>query len=231
MAGLSKRLAAVAGHVPQGAVVADIGTDHAYLAIHLIGEGRASRVVAGDVNRGPYEAAQANVRSRGLEQSIDLRIGDGLKVLKPGEVDVVVLAGLGGCTICNILDDGRPVLERLKRLVIQPMRDIALVRRWLLENGWRIADEEMVCEDGHYYVVIVAEPGAEIIKDDFLLEVGPRLLEKRDPVLHDFLVQRLSEIRAVLEEITKARGDGVGCKAGRLRQKAEKIKEVLEQWK
>lgn len=231
MAGLSKRLAAVAGHVPPGAVVADIGTDHAYLAIYLIETGSAEWVVAGDVNRGPYEAALANIRSRGLQHSIDLRIGEGLRVLRPGEVDVVVLAGLGGRTICNILGEGRPVLERLKRLVLQPMRDLAMVRGWLLENGWRLVDEEMVREDGHYYVIMVAEPGTEIIKDDFLLEVGPRLLEKRDPVLREFLTQRLTTINTVLQEIKNAMDDGVRYKAGRLCREAEKIREVLEQWR
>ncbi|TYO97311.1 tRNA (adenine(22)-N(1))-methyltransferase [Desulfallas thermosapovorans] len=227
---LSKRLAAVARHVPVGAAVADIGTDHAYLPVYLVRQGISARVVAGDINYGPFEGALLTVRDSGLEKYIDLRMGDGLQILKPGEVNVLVVAGMGGKTVCDIFEQGRSVLQQVRRLIIQPMRDIPEVRRWLTGNGWRLVDEDMVTEDGHYYVIIVAEPGMERPADSFVLEVGPRLLEKKDPVLKEFLKRRIIEINTILQEIKRARSVGANNRAKVLRQEARKIREVLESW-
>lgn len=227
---LSERLAAVARQVPAGAVVADIGTDHAYLPVYLVRRGIAPRAVAGDVHRKPYEAALATVRACELEDRIDVRLGDGLQVLAPGEADVVVLAGMGGKTVCSILTAGRSVLAKVQRLIIQPMRDISLVRRWLLANGWRLADEDMAREGGHYYFIMAAEPGQEKVKDAFWLELGPRLLEKRHELLHDYLLKRLREIDTVLAEIKRAQSAVALEKAALLKQEAEKIREVFSKW-
>ncbi len=227
---LSKRLAAVARHVPAGAAVADIGTDHAYLPVYLVQKGISPRVVAGDINRGPFDAARLTVQASGLEKCIDLRMGDGLNILKPGEVSVLVVAGMGGKTVCAIFDQGQAVLQFVRRLVIQPMRDIPMVRRWLAGHGWRIVDEDMVVEDGHYYVVIVAEPGLEIIEDSFALKVGPRLLEKKDIVLREFLNRRIVEIKSILTEITRAQSPAASNRAQLLRQEAIEIEEVLTKW-
>ncbi len=227
---LAKRLAAVARHVPPGAAVADIGTDHAYLPLYLVRKGIACRVIAGEVNPGPYEAARSAVRAGRVANRIDLRMGDGLQVVAPGEVDVVVVAGMGGRTITDILSAGRLVLARVRRLILQPMGDLAEVRRWLVDNGWRLADEEMVCEQGRYYVIIVAEPGREKVEDEFLLEVGPRLLEKRDATLQSYLRRRLNHINAVLAQMERARRPGWQEKRAGFALEAARIREVLENW-
>lgn len=227
---LSARLACVARYVPTGSVVADIGTDHAYLPVYLSRKGIASRVVAGEVSRGPYGTALEAVRRAGLDSQIEVRLGDGLQVISPGEVNVVVLAGMGGRTICRILTSGRPVLEGLERLILQPMRDAALVRRWLVENGWQMIDEDMVYEDNHFYVVIVARPGREQITDSVVFALGPRLLENRSAVFRRFLLKRQADIGAVLSELQTARGTRVLEKSFRLQREADKIEEVLNNW-
>jgi len=227
---LSKRLAAVAQHVPSGAAVADIGTDHAYLPVYLVRHGISTLVVAADINRKPFESARLTVQNSGLEKYIDLRLGDGLKILEPGEVSVLVVAGMGGKTICAILDQGRAVLRQVQRLVIQPMRDIPMVRCWLANHGWRLVDENMVAEDGHYYVIIAAEPGLEEVSDQFAINVGPCLLKKKDPVLKVFLVRRLVEIKSILTEITRAQSEIASDRAQLLRKESMEIEEVLARW-
>lgn len=224
---LSKRLAAVARHIPKDAVIADIGTDHAYLPVYLIQQGRVQKALAGEVTLGPYHAAQETVRSCKLEQKIDVRLGNGLGVLQPGEADVAVLAGMGGKTIINILMAGHEVLKDLKRLIVQPMRDVAAVRRWLVRNGWCFVDEEMVYEDGHYYVIIASEKGTEKIVDEFIFEVGPRLLDKQDDTLVDYLKKRSADIDTVLKRLEAAKGDEARLRAGQLIKEKQKILEVL----
>lgn len=227
---LSARLHAVARRVPTGAVVADIGTDHAYLPVFLVRTGLATRVIAGEAGRGPFKSARETVRSYGLDGQIEVRLGDGLQVLRPGEADTVVLAGMGGRTICAILSAGHAVLAGVERLLLQPMRDVPLVRRWLLENGWRLFDEEMVYEGGHYYVVIESRPGRERIGDPILLELGPRLLEKRDAVYHSYLQKKRNELKAVLAELQGAKGKRAAERYARLHREAVMLEEVLENW-
>ena len=99
---LDDRLQALADFVPEGARAADIGTDHGYLAVALLQQGKANFVVAGDKNRGPYEAAKRTVHEYAIsEEQISVRLGDGLEVVKPGEVDTVCIAGMGGRNLEN----------------------------------------------------------------------------------------------------------------------------------
>src|SRR5699024_3765634 len=117
---ISDRLSAVARLIPPGRIVADIGSDHAQLLVHLAEHQVLDRGIAGEVNRGPYENAADRVRESGWSDRIDVRLGDGLKVLRPGEADVVVLAGMGGSLIASILSRGKEKLDATTQLVLQP---------------------------------------------------------------------------------------------------------------
>lgn len=223
---LAKRLAALALYVPAGSVAADIGTDHAYLPVYLVEKGICPRVIATDLNPGPLQAARRKVEERSLRDKIDLRLGCGLKVLKPGEADVLVLAGMGGNTIKEILAASPEILLTVKRLVLQPMADPGDLRLWLAANGWQISDEKLVEEDGRIYVVVVAEPGREKTGDLLLLELGPRLLEKKDPLLNVYLERIISKYERVQAGLAAARGAAAREKARELKAKLAKIREV-----
>ena len=155
---LSKRLREIVALVPQGIIVADIGTDHALLPIYLIEKGMASKVIASDINRGPFDAARQAVMTKGLQNEIDVRMGDGLDVLSPGEAQVVVIAGMGGNTIREVLATSFETVSLFERLILQPMNDAYDLRCWLVQNGWCFVDEKLVAEGERLYVIIVAEP-------------------------------------------------------------------------
>ncbi len=184
---LAKRLAAVAAYVPAGSVTADIGADHAFLPIYLVKTGRCPRVIATELRSGPFQAAKRQVAAHKLGDKIDLRLGDGLQVLKPAEAQVLVLAGMGGNTIREILAAAPEVLRTVQMLVLQPQADPGDLRVWLAANGWKIDDEQLVAEGGRIYVVIAAVQGHEPVQDHLLLELGPRLVEKKDPLLGKYL--------------------------------------------
>ena len=146
---LDDRLQALADFVPEGARAADIGTDHGYLAVALLQQGKANFVVAGDKNRGPYEAAKRTVHEYAIsEEQISVRLGDGLEVVKPGEVDTVCIAGMGGILMNTILEASPEVTEALKTLVLQPMNGAPELREWLYDHEWHIVDENLVIDDG-----------------------------------------------------------------------------------
>lgn len=224
---LTGRLAAIAAHVPAGPVVADIGTDHARLPIYLVGKGICPRVLATDLHEKPFQSACRAVTEHGLADRIDVRMGDGLQPLVPGEAGVVVVAGMGGNTIRQILASGPAVLSGVKRLVLQPMADAGDLRRWLVENGWRLVDESLAEEDGHLYTIMAAEPGREEISDPWLLEVGPRLVERCDPLLLKHLERIKSEYQRVLCCLAKSRSPAAERKALDLTVKLTRVREVL----
>ncbi|HWI63012.1 MAG TPA: class I SAM-dependent methyltransferase, partial [Symbiobacteriaceae bacterium] len=193
---LSPRLAAAAAYVVGGQPLADIGTDHAYLPAHLVEAGAVPRAIAADVLPGPLEAARTTVLEAGLSDRIELRLGNGLRVLKPGEVATATICGMGGPLIAEILAAGP--LEGLRRLVLQPMGGEESLRRWLMENGWFLVDETLVEDAGRIYVVMAAEPGAMDLTwaDAFL---GPYLLKKRGPLLARYAAILLEQARRARE--------------------------------
>lgn len=223
---LSKRLQCIADYVNAGSIMADIGTDHAFLPVYLVQKGVCPRAVAADINYGPLEAARANVSQYGLIEQIELRLGNGLQVLEPGEVDTIVIAGMGGGTIRDILQASPNVVEKAVRFIFQPMADDLVLRQYLLENGWRLVDEELLIEDGRLYLVIVAEKGEEEIRDPILLEIGPRLLEKKHPLLELSLQRIKQKYQRILEGLAKSTQSTAMKKALFIKEKLARLENI-----
>ena len=152
---LSKRLAAVAAMVRQGSRVADIGTDHAYLPVHLAENGTVPSAIASELRKGPCAAAQKTVAAAGLADKIAVRLGDGLSSVSPDEVDDIVIPGMGGETIAAILAAAPWVRDGRLRLILQPMSKLEALHAFLMTGGFAI-DEEITVRDGHDYVVLRA---------------------------------------------------------------------------
>lgn len=233
---LSKRLQAIAQFVPRGSRVADIGADHAYLLIYLAIEGGLIKGIAGEINRGPWENAKRQVERNGVTGQIEVRLGDGLSVLEPDEVDVIVIAGMGGALISRILEQGDRKLPRNGRLILQPNTDGDKVRRWLLDHQWELIDELLVEEAGQLYEILVAEPGdpmrpyhTSTLTMEQKIWVGPLLWKKKDPLL----LLKLRKEQESLLRIEQALKKGKSQEANRKKEMiAEKISEIgrLMQW-
>ena len=201
---LDGRLAAVAALVPFGARVADVGTDHAYLAIALVKDRGAKTVVATDKNEGPCAAARRTLSAEGLSDRVPVRCGDGLAPLLPGEVDTVCIAGMGGGLIASILAAGSKVLAGISRLVLQPMNDAATLRRWLYENGWHIVEESLATADGRLYEIIAVEPGEEKLPEAWLLTIGPVLWREKPSLFPRHVETQMERLRRILRGMEKS---------------------------
>jgi len=188
---LSKRLEAVAGMVTPGNRVADIGCDHAYVSIYLLNKGIAPSVVAMDVNEGPLVRARENIKKYGFGDRIDTRKSNGLEKLNAGEADTVLIAGMGGALMVDIILEHKEVVSSLKELILQPQSEIFKVRQMLCDIGFFITHENMVKEDGKYYVMMKAEESV-LFEDKYKLageehfHFGRLLLEQRHPILLEF---------------------------------------------
>jgi tRNA (adenine22-N1)-methyltransferase len=225
---LSLRLGAIASLVPPGSGVADIGTDHGMLPLSLWKRGISSNIVASDVTEKTYQGALLQIGLAGAQAQIQVRKGDGLEVLAPGEANVIIIAGMGGITISGILERGKEVLSKTDILLLQPMTDLDILRSWLVKNGWKLIEEELIKEEDKFYVVIKAIPGEEEYIDEFSLAIGPLLIKKNSPVLLEYLEKRAREYKNILQGLSRRRSKDCTCKEIAVEKTLERLREVIE---
>ena len=157
---ISKRLETVASFVSQGAVLLDVGSDHAYLPIELVEKGHIERAIAGEVVVGPYQSAVKNVENHGLSDKIQVRLANGLAAFdESDQVSVITIAGMGGRLIASILEEGFDKLAHVERLILQPNKREDDLRNWLQDNGFQIIAESILEEAGKFYEILVVEAG------------------------------------------------------------------------
>lgn len=174
--------------VENDSVVADIGTDHAYIPIYLVEQGVCKKAIAMDVNPGPLERAREHILASGLSEQIVTRLSDGLAKLSENEADTYVIAGMGGPLMVSILARRMDLLQKGKTLVLQPQSEIGEVREFLIHNHYKIIREEMFYDMEKTYVAMKAIKSKESItytKTQYIF--GKLLLENLNPVLFEYL--------------------------------------------
>lgn len=226
---LGPRLRAIADFVPQGTRLADIGSDHGYLPAWLLLNERIKTAVAGELNDDPARRATETARAYGLTEEMEVRKGSGLTVLRPGEAETIVIAGMGGTTMTSILEEANPqVLAGLRRLILQPNVAGMLLRQWLVAKGWRIAAETLVEENEIVYEIIVAEPGASPQLDPWQAEFGPCLLESRPALLQKRFATAIEEREYILEQLKRSNSEAAAQKGERLREEIRVLREMMQ---
>ena len=253
---ISERMKCIAGMVTPGKRVADIGCDHAYTSIYLIEKKLAEAVIAMDVAEGPLSSAKSNIIAFHLEDKIETRLSDGMSALSPGETQLSIIAGMGGLLIIDILKRGEEIWKEGYEFVLSPQSELPEVRRFLRENCLQIVDEQMMLEDGKYYNIIkavycsdndvsdagdeskgnalsdaTAETGfdtlnilSENIKDNY----GEKLIEKKSPVLKQYLVEKLEKLNGIYCRLSKESGDRVVDRMAEVSLECSEIETVLE---
>lgn len=210
MVKISNRLTTAAALVTQGYTLADVGTDHGYIPIYLLQQKKIPAAIAMDINEGPLERAKEHIALYGLQAYIQTRLSDGVAALKPGEVEAVLIAGMGGGLVMHILKDGEKVCQSAKELILQPQSEIEHVREFLREKGYTILAEDMVYEDGKFYPMMKvqyqgenenAQKASEVLKLSDLY--GGLLLQNRHPVLKTFLEKEKLIYTGIKENLAK----------------------------
>lgn len=229
---LSKRLQTVADMVSPGMRLADIGTDHAYIPIYLTESGKITHAIAMDINKGPLERAEEHIKAQGLENQIQVRLSDGMSHLQENEVDSAVIAGMGGALMIKILEEGHEVASRLQELILQPQSELKKFRAYLLENGYMILVEDMVCEDGKYYPMMKVRPGGEADErwTQEELEYGKYLLESAHPVLKQFLERESLICQNVLESLAEQDSERAKERQSEIEDRIQNIHRILQQY-
>lgn len=201
---IGDRLEAIGKLVPQGCILADIGTDHAYLPVWLLEQGKIASAIAGDIAEGPCLAAKNTVSMHGMKGKVEVRLGSGLKVLQAGEADCIAIAGMGASTMIEILEADMPLAVEAKRLVLQPMAGAASLRKWLIQNGWHIVAEDLVADGRHLYEIMAVERGESEAFSDAALEIGPSLIEAKHLLLAKQFARQMNNYKKLLANMGKS---------------------------
>ena len=220
---ISKRLELVASFVPQGAVLLDVGSDHAYLPIELVERGQIERAIAGEVVDGPYQSAVKNVESHGLKEKIQVRLANGLAAFEEtDQVSVITIAGMGGRLIATILEEGLDKLASVGRLILQPNNREDDLRIWLEDHDFQIVAESILEEAGKFYEILVAKAGQMNLSASDV-RFGPFLSKEISPVFVQKWQKEAAKLEFALNQIPEKNMEERQV----LVDKIQAIKEVL----
>lgn len=207
---ISKRLETICEYISKGHRLADIGTDHALVPVKLILDKKIEYAIAMDIGRGPLEKARVNVERYNLSDRISLRLSNGFEKLEKGEADTVLIAGLGGDLMIEILEHDKGLRHTVREYILSPHSEWKEVRRYLREKSFRIVDEDMVYEDGKYYVIwkviyagsLSALSSKQVLYDMF----GKILIDKKHAVLVSYLQKEEEKTVSILEGLRASAG-------------------------
>lgn len=202
---ISNRLLQVSSYVRNGSITADIGTDHAYLPIYLVQNGICDTVIASDINFSPCQRAIENVELHNLSDKIKVIQTDGLcGITKYHPIDIII-AGMGGELIWEIISVCDYVKNSNIRLILQPMTKIPDLRKLLILNGFDIIDESYAEEDRRIYEILcVSYSGYTQVYDDIELLIGKKNVEKRDELLYKMIDKKINSLEKIIRSMKNA---------------------------
>lgn len=225
---LSPRLLAITEMIIKGEVTADIGADHGGLCRYLVENNIVPRVIASELGDGPYQRLQACLKASPCRERIQVRQGNGLTVLKPGEAVNVVVAGLGGEIMAEILSRDWQKAESFQRYIFQPMTRPWALRKELCQRGWPIVEEKLIEENGRLYIALSACPGNIPYKLSSLeIDIGPLLLRGESVNRLRYLRAYLHKYRVASQGIVKSKKIEELALVAEYRRKINELEEIL----
>lgn len=226
---LTLRLQAVADWVPNGARLADVGTDHAYLPAWLVQNGRIAAAIASDLREGPLKKAGETCRRFGVE-SIDLRLCNGLAGISPEEADTIVIAGMGGENIAAILEAAPWTADGKHTLILQPMSRVEVLRSFLADHGYAIRREAVIPERDTLYPLMLVTAGKMTLSPGQIYG-GAELLH--DPMGDRYLIHRILQYQGAVAGCNRSSAPGpeIQRQADQLREIITALLEMREEWR
>lgn len=207
---IDDRLACILSHIPDGKGLIDVGTDHGYLIAELARRGYSGKLFASDVNEWPLNRAKETAKQAELSDRVEFLLCDGLALCPPGAVDCIVIAGMGGDTICGILDRAEWCMDPDYLLVLQPMTKAEVLRYWLINNGFSITEEDLVRDGKAVYAVVCARFGGSCRLTDAECCVGSGAMLREHPLFPEWLARHQKRYREALAglRLSVGREDG-----------------------
>ncbi|MBN2261119.1 MAG: tRNA (adenine(22)-N(1))-methyltransferase TrmK [Clostridiales bacterium] len=219
---LNQRLLMIANSVTIGNKVADIGTDHAYIPIYLVENKIADSIIASDIVEGPVLNAIKSVKKHGMEDNIKIIQASGLNGIE-NPVDTIIIAGMGGMLITEIIEENPAIAYNAKELILQPMKNSIELRKFLYENNFEII-EELIAKEGYkFYEIIKVKKGKMVILNDFEFEISKALRRNRDKNTKKFVENKIDVTKKILKKLKQE-----SSQSQRIEEMELKLKKLLE---
>lgn len=225
-----QRLKTIINFIDHNSIVADIGTDHGVVPIYLVEEKIAKKVIATDISKPSLEKLKNKLQDKSGSLNIETRCSDGLESILPFEADTIVISGMGGVLIEEILSHSIDIAKTANKIILQPNNGADHLRRWLLNNGFYIAEEKDLYENKKYYTVLCVQTGIERAYSDKEYLYGRRLIENQSPVLFQYLKSLQKEKEIILSKLIKVGSSSAEKRMDELKKEIKEIEEVLEHY-
>lgn len=204
---LSKRLQVLANLIEkykQGDVLADIGTDHAYLPCYLIENKIVNKVYACDVAKGPYKSSLSTIKQRQISDDVEALLGDGLDPILDKKVDMIAIAGMGSFLITEILEKNIAYLNKIEIMFLQPNANTDHLRKYLFEHKFNIIDESLVKDGDHIYEMMVVKKVNQVMDhNEYDIEFGPILKKQLSPLFIDKWQKQYKVYQNIMKDLSK----------------------------
>lgn len=226
---LSPRLKTLYDLTPECNCFADIGTDHAYIPVYLCKNNKCKTAVASDIVKGPLERAKATIKKHNMESRISVRLGGGVSTLKKDEADVVLVAGMGGLIIADILKDGIDILKSVKNIILQPMTAVSDLREYLYNNNWKIEKEYLVKDNGKLYNIMTVsytEENSDYTDTD--IYIGRYLIDNKPELFKEYLDRKILKLNKKIKGLSLSTAEGAIDALNKARDMLKKITEIKE---
>ena len=230
---LTPRLKAIADMIPAGCKVGDVGSDHGYLVAYLVENNIVEKAIASDINQGPVDNAISTIKENNMTEQVEVRLGGGLEPYTCGEIDVAVIAGMGGMLIRDIIQEAISQARELDFLILQPMTQQPELRRWLLENDFQIFNETNVREGQKHYEIFCIRSGYTQLLHAIQYEIGFRerldeMTTAQKEAYAEFLKHKISKYQKIKKEIEQKGSLDSAETLQLVAEKLQKIEEVLQ---
>lgn len=226
---LSKRLNWIIGKLDKVEIIMDVGTDHGYIPIYLVKNNIAKKVIASDINKEPLKKAKINASLDGVLDKIDIRLGGGLVPLKNKEANAVIIAGMGGNLIRDILENDLDKVKNLDYLILQPAQNPEVLRKYLYTSDYEILDEDICLDEGKYYEIfkIKYKAGDYISLDEIFYEISPTILNKKSSLFKSYIENKIEKNEKVIEFIIDNTEHAIERK-NELNEKNQQLEKLLK---
>ena len=195
---LTPRLKTIAALIKSCNLIADIGTDHAYLPVYLCMTDKCKHAVASDIRKGPLERAASTINRYSVSDRVKTRLGSGAETLTPNEADCIVVAGMGGLVISEIMKSSAEVFDTAKQIILQPMTAADELRSFLNDNDYTIIGEHLAKEDEKIYNIIEVCPGKDVKYSAPELYIGKKLIETQPEHFKEYLKKRKTRLEKMI---------------------------------
>lgn len=230
---LTERLQTIADYIKNEEGIADIGTDHGYLPLYLLEKNHKRKVIFTDVNEGPLTKSRNIIQTRYPDSDLgnyDMRLGDGLVPLKAGEVHAVVIAGMGGILITEIMGYNLDKTRSFSKFILQPRTAADKLRKWLVDNDFYISDENLVYENGRICEIIVVDTQSTRKNTEFTdeldYEFSPILINKKTPIIKEWIEKLIKTDKQIKKSIQSSGGEESRKKLEQIIKRLEKLETI-----